>query len=444
MSRPPGDPAVLSAGARAMAAAAGALQDLRTGLRGTTSFPVTAGSWKGPASEAFQIDGAGLQTDLTRAADSLTHAAGALSELAARLRHAQSTWDQAHRLAATAGLELRPDGGVGPSGGAAPPGGGVGPLRGAVGSPSGQVGPPDGGVGSLGGGVGPPFGGVDVAAMAVAGHVVRLAVAADEEAAAARRTAAARFDHAASLVPARRPARSPALPTRPGTAPPHDPASDRPGSQTGHAGHGTRPNGPASGGQGHRGGPHRPHAGRPGHGDGAGEENVHPLRRMAGRVLEAGAEVGRATHHLVAGAEARIAAAARLAGSADDPAVRAAAARVVDSAGRPLLNGRVLHALPVVAPVLDVAGGLSEGEPLPRALAGAVGGAIGADVGGRVGLAVCGGQAAATQGAGVVICPALTAVGGAVGAHAGKETALHVYDKVTGRPDPPPAHRPGG
>jgi hypothetical protein len=158
-----------------------------------------------------------------------------------------------------------------------------------------------------------------------------------------------------------------------------------------------------------------------------------------GWVLEAGAEAAIATHHLAAAAEAWVQAAARLATTADDPAVRAAAGRVVETAGRPLLDGRALGALPLVAPVLDFAAAASHGESLPRAAAGAVGGAIGADVGGRVGLAACGGQAAATQGAGIVVCPALTAFGGALGSRAGKEAALHLYDSIAGPPEPPRA-----
>jgi len=85
MSRPAGEPGALAAGSRAMAGAAAALRDLGRGLRGATSFVVDAGAWRGPASEAFLVDGAGLQTGLGRAADALGQAAGALAELAARL-----------------------------------------------------------------------------------------------------------------------------------------------------------------------------------------------------------------------------------------------------------------------------------------------------------------------------------------------------------------------
>src|SRR4029453_8391096 len=59
VSRPAGDPGALAAGARGMHAAAGALRDVHGRLRGATSFVVTAGAWKGPASEAFLVDGAG-------------------------------------------------------------------------------------------------------------------------------------------------------------------------------------------------------------------------------------------------------------------------------------------------------------------------------------------------------------------------------------------------
>jgi hypothetical protein len=165
-------------------------------------------------------------------------------------------------------------------------------------------------------------------------------------------------------------------------------------------------------------------------------------------VLEVGAEAATATHHLAAGAEARVRAAGRLATTADDPAVRAAAGRVAQAAGRPLMDGRILGALPLFAPVLDFTASVSHGEPVPRALAGAVGGAVGADLGGRIGLAACGGQAAATQGAGLVVCPTLTAVGGALGAQAGKGAALHLYDQLAGppvrpEPEPEPETRPG-
>jgi hypothetical protein len=392
VTRPAGDPGAVGAAARGMGAAAGALRDVRAGLRGITSFVVVAGAWRGPASEAFQVDAVGLQTGLDRSAEALDQAAGALAELAARLEHAQATWDQARRLAATAGVGLNPDGGIAPptagQGGVPPPTAG---HRGVL--------PPAGGQG----GVLPPPAGLDPAAMAAAGQAARLAAAANHEAAAARRTAAARLDRAATLVPAARAGSAGPLPSG------H-------GGRTGLA--------PPAGGNGER----------AGSGHGAGEDL---LRRVVGRALEAGAEVAKATHHLAAAAEARVEAAGRLAATADDPAVRSAAARVVDTAGRPVLDGRMLHALPLVAPVLDLAAGIGEGQPLPRALAGAIGGAVGADVGSRVGLAVCGGQAAATQGVGAVVCPTVTAVGGAVGSYAGKETALHLYDKIAGPPDRP-------
>jgi uncharacterized protein YukE len=369
MSRPVGEPATLSAGSRSMGGAAAALREVRARLGRTTSFEVVAGAWRGPASEAFLVDGAGLQVGLGQAADVLEQAAGALSELAARLEQAQSTWDRAQRLAAGVGVDLDSHGGVaGP-----PPRSGWNPH----------------------GGVLSPADAVDPAAMLVGGQAVRMAAAAEHEAAAARRAAAARLDQAARPIAASPPRGGPAGRSREGD-------------------HGTR-----------------------GHG---ADRHGGPVRRAVGRALEAGAEVANATHHLVAGAEARIEAAGRLAGTADDPSVRAAAGRVAQSAARnPLMGGMTLGMLPLVAPILDFTASVSHGESLPRAFAGALGGAIGADLGGRAGLAICGGAAAATQGTGLIVCPTVTAVGGALGAQAGRTAALHVYDELT-KPDPGPPH----
>jgi uncharacterized protein YukE len=367
MSRPAGDPGALAAGARRVGAAAGALRDVRGRLRGATSFVVVAGAWKGPASEAFLVDGAGLQTGLDRAADALEQAAGALSELAARLEHAQSAWDRAQRLAATVGVAL--DGAAASS------------LRSTWNPRGGVVSPADA---------------VDPAAMVVGGQAARMAEAAEQEAAAARRAAAARFDEATMRL----------------RAPSH--GANQPNGSPDRSG--SRDPGPADG------------------------ENRHGgvVDRMVGLVLEAGSEVAMATHHLVTAAETRVRAAVRLAATADDPAVRTAAGRVAQAAGRPLLDGRVMGALPLAAPVMDFTASVSHGESLPRAFAGALGGAIGADLGSRAGLAACGGEAAATQGAGLFVCPVLTVVGGTLGAQAGKTAALHVYDKIAGPPEAPP------
>jgi hypothetical protein len=88
--------------------------------------------------------------------------------------------------------------------------------------------------------------------------------------------------------------------------------------------------------------------------------------------------------------------------------------------------------------VLTFTASVSSGEPLPRALAGAVGSAVGADLGSRAGMAACGGEAAATQGAGLVVCPVVTVVTGAVGAEVGRRAAVRLYDEVV---DPPEAER---
>jgi hypothetical protein len=252
---------------------------------------VTAGAWRGPASEAFLVDGAGSQAALDRAAQALDRAAGALSELAARLEHAQATWDRARRLAATVGVDLDRLGDD-PSP----------PLRSRWN--------PNGGVRS-------PADAVDPAAALVAGQAVAMATAAGQEAAAARRAAAAHLDQAAPPVP-----------------------SAGPGGRVPVPPHGGRD--PVPSGAPPRDGDHHP--GR--------EHDGGPVRAVVSRVLAVGAEVAAATHHLAVGAEARVQAAGRLAVAADDPAVRAAAARVAQVAGRPLVDGSAMAALPLVAPVL--------------------------------------------------------------------------------------------
>src|SRR4029453_19178572 len=118
------------------------------------------------------------------------------------------------------------------------------------------------------------------------------------------------------------------------------------------------------------------------------------------------------------------------AGAPDAPSVGTAAGRVALAAGRPLVDGRILGALPLAAPMLDFTASVSHGEPLPRAFAGALGGAIGAALGSRPGLAACGGEAAATQGAGLVVCPTLTVVGGALRAQARRSATLPPHAKT--------------
>ena len=368
-----------------MSGAAGALRDLARRQAGTTSAVAAAGVWKGPASEAFAADSAGSRAGLERAAASLDQAAAALAELAARLEHAQATWDRAQRLAAVVGVELNPAGGPPAPITGRHPGSGSGSAPGSVAGTSPRAG------WSSGSHVASPVTAVDPAASLVAGQAFRIAEAAEEEAAAARRVAAARLDQAAAAI------------------------------------------GPAAGGPGP--------ASRPGHGAGSahGERRAGPVERVVNRAMEVGAEVATATHHLVSAAEARLAAAGRLAAVADNPAVRAAAGKVAETAGRPMLDGRIVAALPLAAPVLDFTAAVRDGEPLPRALTGALGSAVGADLGGRLGLAACGGEAAATSGAGLIVCPTLTAVGGVLGAQAGRAAFLHVYDELTESPDPDPA-----
>lgn len=387
----------MAGGSRATSAAAGALRDVARRLAGATSSVAAPGVWKGPASEAFAADSAGSRAGLERAAASLERAAAALAELAARLEHAQADWDRAQRLAAVVGVDLDP------AGGAPAPRPGWSPGSGVV----------------------SPATAVDPAASLVAGQARHIAEAAEQEAAAARRVAAARLDEAAAAL-------GPGAAGR-GTGRGQAVA----GAATGLPG-GRRPAGEPGGGQPGHGAEsahgERPEGERPG-----GELPGGPVERAVDRALEVGAEMGRATHHLVSAAEARLAAAGRLAAVAENPAVRAAAGKVAETAGRPMVDGRIITALPLAAPVLDFTAAVRHGEPLPRALAGALGSAVGADLGGRLGLAACGGEAAATQGAGLIVCPTFTAVGGVLGAQAGRAAFLHVYDELTGPPEPDPA-----
>jgi uncharacterized protein YukE len=366
VSRPAGDPAALGAGARALGGAAQALRGVGDRLRGAASFVVVAGAWRGPASEAFLVDDQAARHALERAAGALDQAAGAVAELAARLGHAQATWDQAARLAAAAGLTLGQDG-------AAPV---------------------------------PATLGLDPAA---AGQAARLAAAAVDEAAAARRTAAARLDQ---------------LPQPAGGAGGHGRAvAVSPGARGGAGGHG------GAGGPGGR------------QEDGAGRSG---WRRVAGEALEVGHQVVTGAGHLLAGAEARLQAAARVAVTGSDPSARMAATRVLETAALAPLAGAAAVTLPLAGSAVDLAAGLAEGEPLPRALARAVGGAVGADAGARVGMAACGGQAAATEGAGLVVCPAVTVVTGAVGAELGRRAAVRLYDELVGPPEPEPVSEAPG
>ena len=334
MSRPAGEPAALAAGARELAAAADALHGARGQLAGAVSFVVVAGAWRGPASEAFLVDDEATRLGLQRAAGALDETAGAVAELAARLDHAQATWDEGRRLAESAGLALDRDGVVSPAAGALS------------------------------------------ASPAAAGLAARLAAAAVHEATAASAAAAARLDQVAA------------------------PGADR------------APREGARGG---------------GHGRGRG---------LVVEALETGREVITGAYHLLGGADARLRAAGRVAASSDDPSVRMAAARVLATAGRPLLDSRLAYTLPLVGAVLDTAAGVADGDPLPRAIARAVGGTVGAELGGRVGMAACGGPAVATQGVGLVACPVITVVAGAAGAEVGRRVAVRLYDEVVGPPAP--------
>jgi hypothetical protein len=121
--------------------------------------------------------------------------------------------------------------------------------------------------------------------------------------------------------------------------------------------------------------------------------------------------------------------------TSDDPAVRTGAARALGAA-----DIGWLRVLPTVGPLLGTVQGVAGGEPLPRAAVRALAGAAAGDAGQRLGLAACGAETLAREGAGALLCPALALAGGVAGETLGERLAGAAYDRVAGRsaPAPPP------
>jgi hypothetical protein len=106
LMRPPGDPAVLGAAARRLAAAADELERLGRQAAAIARDLVAGGAWDGPASREYQARDGALGTDLRVAASALRVAGEALAGLSSALADAQATWDRASALAASSGLAL--------------------------------------------------------------------------------------------------------------------------------------------------------------------------------------------------------------------------------------------------------------------------------------------------------------------------------------------------
>jgi hypothetical protein len=117
--------------------------------------------------------------------------------------------------------------------------------------------------------------------------------------------------------------------------------------------------------------------------------------------------------------------------TSDDPAVRTGAASALGA-----VDIGWLRVLPTVGPLLGTVQGVAGGEPLPRAAVRALAGAAGGDAGQRLGLAACGAETLASEGAGALLCPALALAGGVAGETLGEQLAGAAYDRITGRSAP--------
>jgi hypothetical protein len=355
--RPHGDPDGLAAAGRLLWAAAAEMEHIGDGL-GELGSLAGPDAWQGRASEAYRARDGLLEGEVGHAATALRQAGTGLSELSAGLAAAQSLWDRARSLAASAGLVLDP---------AAPDG----PL--ALPLPS-----------------------VDPR-VATAARVAEMAREATELATFADRSAARRLAEAATTA---------------GRAVP---------SSAGFGG--------ALG------------AARAGGGDRRGHDE-HAGRSLLARWLRVADRIGVAVGAGLAAVEGRASALTRLVQSGREPASTLAAVRALAAFERAAFTDTLVAFLPLGGPVITLAANLAgaEGEePLTRALARSLGESLGADVGQRVGMMACGVESAATEGAGAILCPAVTIATTTVGASLGGTAAVRVYDELGPKPSPHPA-----
>jgi hypothetical protein len=104
--RPPGDPTLLAAAARGLAAAADELERLGRQATAVAGDLVDGGGWDGPASRAYLARDGTIEAGVRAAASALRATGEGLAGLSAGLGAAQTTWDRARALAASAGLGL--------------------------------------------------------------------------------------------------------------------------------------------------------------------------------------------------------------------------------------------------------------------------------------------------------------------------------------------------
>jgi uncharacterized protein YukE len=392
--RPRGDPERLAAGSRLLAGAAEELG--RTGGELASEDQGVAGpdAWRGAAAEAYRARSVALEDGIAGAAVALRAAAAGLAELSAAVAGAQSLWDRASSLAASSGLPLDPN---------AP---------------------------------GPPpivaFPALDPRT-AIAARVAELAAEATDRAALADQIAARRLGEVATLA------------GRAGTVAGGGAATLAGGGAAGaarDAGPGGTGGRPGALGTDDRGG-----GARAGHGPGGAGAEARSRRHGEGESLLArGVEVldriGVAVGAGLAALEARAGALTRLVQSGEEPAAGLAAVRALAAFERSAFTDTLAAFLPLGGPAITVAANLlggEQGEPMLRALVRSLGASIGADAGQRVGMAICGIESGATEGAGAFVCPAIAIASTSAGASLGGAAAVRIYDALDPAPDPPMA-----
>jgi len=382
--RPRGDPDGLAAAGKVLVAAAAELERIGDGLGSLARNLAGPDVWHGQASEAYRARGGLLGAEIGHAAGALSQAGAGLSELSAGLAAAQSLWDHASSLAASAGLVLDPS------------------------APDGPL--------SL------PLPSIDPRVVTAA-RVAEMTREATEQAASADRAAAHHLAEAATIA-----AR---------VAPPGAGFRGTPGP----AGAGA---GLAGGGAGGPGGEAVRTGGGEGRGGDHGEGDGDSLLARGLRVAD---RIGVAVGGGLAAVESRASALTRLVQSGREPAASLAAARALAAYERSAFTSTLVAFLPLGGPVITLAANLVGGEddePLLRSLVRSLGESIGADAGQRVGMAACGVESAATEGAGALLCPAVAIVATSVGATLGGTAAVRIYDALGSKPTAHPATFPPG